>query len=207
MRNPIGADARKASVVRPMPRPLRRMAWLPLILATPAHAEPAHYTLDPAHSTIAARVAFFGLASKTAHFPKSTGTIRLPAPGATAMTLDVTLDARALTAGDDVTISRLKGPDFFDVARYPEVRFAGTTIRFTTPVTAIVSGTLTAHGVTRPADLAVAFRQPPQSLKPGEPIALSARATIDRTDYKMTAWPLIVGRKVTITINAQMRPD
>lgn len=199
MRQAIGIAATIASTVRPI-----AMVLPPVLIAVPALAEPPRYGLDPMHSTIAARVAFFGIASKTAHFPRAQGSIRLPAPGASAMNLEVVLDARELTAGDPVTLARLKGPDFFDVARFPEVRFAGDSLRFTTPVTAIVHGTVTAHGVTRPTDLTVSFMRPPQSLVGGEPIVLSARATIDRTAFGMTAWPFIVGRKVTITINATM---
>jgi polyisoprenoid-binding protein YceI len=66
---------------------------------------------------------------------------------------------------------------------------------------------VTARGVTRPARLTVTFDVPPASVTGREPIALTATTTIDRRQFGMTAYPLIVGRKVTIRIRARMVPD
>ena len=120
--------------------------------------------------------------------------------------LDVEIDARRLTAGDSLTLARLKGKDFFDVERYPTVRFAGRTMQMTGPTSATVAGEVTARGVTRPAVLAVTFRDPPARATGRDPIELSARTVIDRRAFGMTAYSAIVGRKVTITIKARMTP-
>ncbi len=120
--------------------------------------------------------------------------------------LDVDLDARALTAGDKVTLARLRGPDFFDVAHHPSVRFTGRRMTMTGPVTATVAGEVTARGITRPTVLSVSFAQPPAKANGRDPISLSARATIDRTQFGMTAYRMIVSKKVTITINARLVP-
>ncbi|MBC2668014.1 YceI family protein [Novosphingobium piscinae] len=164
------------------------------------------YRLDETRSTVAARVAFFGIASKTARFPRLSGSIALSPDRLDTLDLIVELDARALTAPDPVTLERLRGPAFFDVARYPQVRFAGRRMTMTSPVTATVEGELTARGVTQPVALTVSFAQPPARATGTEPIRLSARATINRTAFGMTAWPLIVGRTVTITIDGWLVP-
>lgn len=186
---------------------MRAIIALPLLMLLIGAAEPTfHYHLDEARSDVAAKVSFFGLASKTAHFPKMKGQIRLQPARLDSIDLDVELDARALTAGDSVTLGRLKGPKFFDAERYPTIRFAGSKMAMTGPVTATVRGTITARGVTRPAVLDVAFRTPPAKTTGREPVQLSARTTIDRRDFGMTAYGFIVGRNVAITINAQMIP-
>lgn len=191
----------------------RALAWLVPIWLVPvwlalAGAHPAQlaYRLDSARSTVAARVAFFGVASKTAHFPRPTGGIVLTPERLDTIDLAVELDARALTAPDPVTLARLRSPAFFDVEHYPQVRFAGRRMEMTSAVTAMVDGQVTARGVTRPVRLAVTFARPPAQATGTDPIRLSARATIDRTDFGMTAWPLIVGRKVTITIDGWLLP-
>ena len=76
----------------------------------------------------------------------------------------------------------------------------------TGPVSATVAGEITARGVTRPAVLAVTFAQPPVRATGREPFSLTARTTIDRRAFGMTAYSLIVGRKVTITIETRMVP-
>ena len=181
------------------------LSLLPL-LALAAAPPTYHYRIDAPHSEVAARVGLFGIASKTARFPAMTGTIALSPDRLDTIDLDVKLDARHLTAGDSVTLARLKGPNFFDVARYPMVRFTGRRMTMTGPVTATVDGAITARGVTRPIVLAVSFAQSPARATGRDPIALTARATIDRRDFGMNAYRLIVGSKVTITINARMVP-
>ena len=177
-----------------------------LVLVTAATTPTHRYRLDEAGSRASARVAFFGLASKTAGFPKMSGGIALSPERLDAIDLDVTLDARALTAGDSVTLGRLRGEKFFDVAHYPAVRFTGERMAMNGPVAATVWGEITARGVTRPAVLTVSFAQPPAQATGREPISLTARTTIDRRAFGMTAYSVIVGRNVAITIDARMVP-
>ncbi|MBC2666976.1 YceI family protein [Novosphingobium flavum] len=173
----------------------------PFAMAGPSH----RYTVAPG-SEVSARVAFFGIASKTARFPKVSGSVTLTPGRPEAIDLDITIDAAALTAGDPTTLRRLKGPAFFDIARHPTVTFRGETMTTTGPRNAAVRGQLTARGVTRPTVLNVTFAADPAQLTGGEPIALSGRAVIDRRVFGMTAYSGIVGRKVTITLDAWMQP-
>jgi len=185
-------------------RSILALAALPLLAASSA---PEHrYVIDEGSSEVTAKVAFFGLASKTAGFPRMRGGITLAPAAPDQIDLQVTLDARALTAPDSVTLERLRGPNFFDVARYPTIAFAGHEMKLKNAREAVVEGQVTARGATRPARLMVTFDTPPASATGREPIALTATTTIDRRAFGMTAYPLIVGRKVTIRIRARMVP-
>lgn len=175
-------------------------------VAMPATTDQLQYRLDPVLSKVSARVGFLGLASKTARFPKVSGRIVLNPKRLDTIQLNVDLDAAALEAGDSVTLARLRGPDFFDVERHPSVRFVGRSMAMTGPVTAKISGDLTAKGITRPVSLAVSFRKPPASATGDEPVQLTAQTKIDRTEFGMKAYRFIVAKTVTITINAQMVP-
>ena len=177
---------------------------MPLLLGAAPPAQ--RYQLDGPASEVSAKVAFFGLASKTARFPQMSGRIALSPERLDTIDLDVELDARALTAGDKVTLGRLRGKDFFDVERYPVVRFSGRRMQMTGPVTATVAGEVTARGVTRPATLALTFRDPPARATGRDPVQLTAQTTIDRREFGMTAYSAIVGKKVTITIRARLVP-
>ena len=189
---------------------MHRLAWLkiaaPFLLLVGATSPTHHYALEEAGSNVRAKVSFFGLASKTAHFPRIAGRIVLTPDALDSIELDVTVDARALVSSDTVTTGRLKGPKFFDVENYPTVRFAGRRMVMTGAQTATVAGEITARGVTRPAQLAVSFAQPPVHANGREPITLTARTTIDRREFGMNSYNMIVGRKVAITITARMVP-
>ena len=179
-------------------------SWLaPVAVSAESRPGTDRFRIDPAHTTITARVSFFGLASKTAGFPVVSGTIALDPARPDAVALSIVLDARQLTAGDPVTLARLKAPNFFAVAQYPEIRVTGTHMELTGGA-ARITGTLTARGVTRPIVLAVRFDQPPRH---GRAIALSATTTIDRREFGMTAYRFIVGSKVRIAIAARLTPE
>ena len=164
------------------------------------------YTIDQAASSVSAKVAFFGLASKTARFPKMEGDVRI-VPGQTeGARIDVTFDATALEAPDSVTLSRLRGEKFFWVEKYPQVRFVGEDLTLTSATKGTLKGQLTARGVTNPATLDIEFNTPPLSAPKGQAIGFTGKTTINRRDFGMDSYRLIVGNKVKITLTARMEP-
>jgi polyisoprenoid-binding protein YceI len=185
-----------------------RMFLLPLFavfaLANSASV-PQRYTLDASASNVSAKVPFFGLASKTARFPRMEGAVTI-VPGAPEKALiDVTFDATAIEAPDSVTLARLRSDKFFWVEKYPSIRFIGRSLKLSSTTRGTVSGELTARGVTRPATLAVTFNADPIT-QAGKPVSFTGTTTIDRRQFGMKAYQLVVGNKVDITLKARMIP-
>ncbi|UAB77890.1 YceI family protein [Erythrobacter sp. SCSIO 43205] len=188
---------------------LKRALWLPLfavLLAANASA-PVNYRLDEANSLLSAKVPFFGIASKTATFPKMRGTATIVGNNPSRAAIDVTFDATALTAPDDTTLGRLKGEKFFWVERHPSIRFKGRGLTMTSATKGTITGQLTARGVTRNQSLNVSFDRDPLKAGPGEPIAFTANAEIDRRNFGMKSYQLIVGNTVEITFDARIVPN
>lgn len=189
-------------------RPLLRWALLPLLallsLANSAGV-PQRYTLDASASNVSAKVPFFGLASKTARFPRMQGAVTIVPGAPEKAVIDVTFDATAIEAPDSVTLARLRGDKFFWVEKYPTIRFMGRSIKLSSATKGIVSGELTARGVTRPASLAVTFDADPIA-QAGKPVSFTGTTTIDRRQFGMKSYQLIVGNKVDITLKARMLP-
>lgn len=181
------------------------IAPLALLLLTAA-SMPLRYVVDSGDSNVSAKVGFFGIGSKTAGFPTVSGTTQITPDRLDTLALDVSIDARTLTAPDRVTLNRLKGEKFFWVEKYPTVRFVGNTLKMSGSRTGTVAGKLTARGVTQPVTLAVTFNTPPGEAKNGEPITITGTTTINRRDFGMKSYSLIVGKKVTITLKAKMVP-
>ena len=170
-------------------------------------AAPQSYVVDASASSVSAKVPFFGLASKTAQFPRVAGKVIISPETLDDMLLDVTLDAKALTAPDSVTLERLRGKSFFWVEKYPTVRFVGTKLTMRNSKSGTISGKLTARGITRSETLAVTFDTSPASAAPGKSLNLSGEMTIDRRNYGMTAFQVIVGKKVKIRLKARIVPS
>ncbi|MBD2841182.1 YceI family protein [Erythrobacter rubeus] len=187
----------------------RRLFIAPLLaLAVLANASaPRQYTLDAGASEVTAKVPFFGLSSKSMKFPKMSGDVRI-VPGAPEQAvIDVTFDATALEAPDETTLKRLRGEKFFWVERYPTVRFVGKSLKLESATEGTLAGELTARGVTKPQVLDVTFETDPVTSPAGAPVEFTATTTIDRREYGMKSYRLIVGNKVDITMTARMVPN
>ncbi|KEO88999.1 hypothetical protein EH31_13205 [Erythrobacter longus] len=187
---------------------LKRLFLLPIfaaLLAANASA-PVQYRLDESNSLLSAKVPFFGLSSKTATFPKMSGTATIIGNDPSKAEIDVTFDATALTAPDSVTLGRLKGEKFFWVEQHPRIRFKGRGLTMTSATKGTITGQLTARGVTRNQSLSVKFDRNPLTAGANAPIAFTANATIDRRNYGMKSFQLIVGNKVDITFDARIVP-
>lgn len=189
-----------------------RMILLPLAaLFALANADastvgtPQRYVLDASASNVSAKVPFFGLSSKTARFPRMQGAVTIVPGAPERAAIDVTFDATAIEAPDNVTLQRLRGDEFFWVEKYPNVRFIGRSLKLSSPTRGTVSGELTARGVTRPQTLAVTFDTDPLA-RQGQPVSFTGTTTIDRRQYGMKSYQLVVGNKVDITLKARMVP-
>ena len=163
------------------------------------------YRLDANSSDVSARVPFFGLASKTARFPRMQGRVRIVPGAPERAVIDVTFDAIQIEAPDETTLRRLRGEKFFWVERYPTIRFVGRSLDMTSPTSGTVTGQLTARGVTRTETLQVTFDSDPTTAGSGA-ITFTGEMEIDRRDYGMRSYQLIVGNTVDIRLRARMVP-
>jgi polyisoprenoid-binding protein YceI len=189
-------------------RTLGRVMLLPLLAAlTLANTAsvPQRYTLDASASNVSAKVPFFGLSSKTAVFPRMQGAVTIVPGAPEKAVIDVTFDATAIQAPDSVTLARLRGDKFFWVEKYPTVRFIGRSLKLSSATRGTVAGDLTARGVTRPATLDVTFTADPVA-QAGKPVSFTGTTTIDRRQFGMKSYQLLVGNKVDITLKARMVP-
>ena len=161
--------------------------------------------VDSAASGVDAKVAFLGFATKTARFPDMKGALSLDIDNYEQVSMTVDVDARTLTTGDSET-KRLRGKQFFDVEHYPTVRFVAQKMELTGDRGGIVTGLMTAKGVTRPVRLAIGFSKVPWEAAPNEPLIVVGTTAIDRRQFGMGAFPILIGNQVKITIRARMVP-
>ena len=116
--------------------------------------------------------------------------------------VDAVIDTRTLRASTGMAQGELRGADFFDVARYPQMLFKSRSVRPKTATTAEIVGDISVKGVTRPIVLHSTL-QPPGS---GGAREFRAKTRINRNDFNMTAYPFLVGDAVDIEIRALLRP-
>jgi polyisoprenoid-binding protein YceI len=151
-----------------------------MVADTAATAIPAgEWSIDPVWSALEFEVRKVGLIPIKGRVPGFTGTIR----GGNEPSIEGTVDVSSITTFDETRDGHLQSPDFFDVQRYPELRFESTAVELDDGDKIVVRGDLTIKGTTKPVVLAGRFLGSAVDAYGNERIAVELRGTIDRTDF------------------------
>lgn len=192
-------------MTKTLPKRIVPIALTPLAATLLMGAGPQTYTLDTKASSIAAKVPFLGIGSRTATFNSISGSVKFAPDRPSDARVNVTINTQDIKASDRVTLNRLKSEKFFWVEKYPTAKFAGSNLIMTSATTGRISGKLTARGVTRPETLTVKFDRIPKTAM-GKAIGLTGTMKINRKNYGMNSFNLVVGKTVTINLKARMVP-
>jgi polyisoprenoid-binding protein YceI len=143
------------------------------------------YAIDPPHTFIYFEVQHKVVGRVHGRFDTMTGTI-VVAQDPAACSVDVSIEAASLSTQNSVRDADLRGPDFFDTARFPVITYRGQGVRRSGEGW-VIDGMLTIRGTTRAVPLSFVFRgtAPPQPGKPGR-IAFHATAAVKRAEFGMT---------------------
>jgi polyisoprenoid-binding protein YceI len=172
-------------------------------------AEFRNYVLDPGHTSIGFMVHHIGYADTLGLFTEVEGRFAYDEAAPAVKDVYVEVDAASIFSNNDARDEHARNPDFLDVADHPTIVFEGTDATPTGPRTGTITGDLTLRGVTREVtfdlELNKAGVYPFDPTGGGDPpyvVGVSARATIQRSDFGMTyaVEPGWVGDEVALII-------
>jgi polyisoprenoid-binding protein YceI len=170
----------------------------------PAVATPGKYKIEPTHTQALFTVTHLGWTNYTGQFTNPTGTLTLDTkrPARSKVSVIFAID-KVLTTVPDLD-AHLKGPEFFDAAKFPTATFTSTSVTPTGPMTATIAGTLSLHGVTKPVVLKTRFIGAGKQFWGEKKMALGFAATtsIKRSDFGVNSNLGLVSDKVDLVINA-----
>jgi polyisoprenoid-binding protein YceI len=160
------------------------------------------WTLDPVHSDIGFRVRYSGAGTFRGSFGELAATL---ADGR----LEGVAKVASIQVDDPNLAGHLQSPDFFDAERFPELRFASSSIeRDGDDVT--IEGELTIRGETKPVTLTGTAAGPMGDPFGSTRIAFDVETTVDRRDFGLewnmelpTGEPAL-GTDVTIAANVAL---
>lgn len=89
----------------------------------PIHAEMARYDVDLDHSTVEFRVAHMVVAKTSGRFMDYKGFIEMDAETKTVKAIEATIQTASLTTNHQKRDQHLRGPDFFNVEKYPTMTY------------------------------------------------------------------------------------
>jgi len=139
---------------------------------------PGTWQIDPVWSSVEFAVRKLGVTTIKGRAGTLVGVIT----GGETPSVEGTVDAASLTTFDEERDTHLASPDFFDVERFPTLRFVSTDVR-EEDGTVVVAGELTIKGITRPVELRGELTGPAADPWGGERLGLELGTTLDRTEF------------------------
>lgn len=177
-------------------------------IPVPAVPQTSTWELDPENSS-AEFICKHVLSKVRGMFPKPSGSVLLDEATPAQSKINATIDINSITTGVEERDTHLKGPDFFDVAKYPKITFVSTGVSRSSATSYMVTGNLTMHGITKPVTLAVTA-SPPFNHAGGIRRGIEATTSVNRKDFGLR-WEfpgegdgVVVGDNIQITINAEL---
>jgi polyisoprenoid-binding protein YceI len=186
---------------------MKRIAIAALFVALPAAAALETYTVDPRHTLPTYEVGHLGYSMQRGRFGKTTGKITLDT-AAKKGSADITMDAASVSSGVDKLDEHLRGEDFFNVAKNPNVTFKSSNFTFDGEKVKSVTGDLTMNGITRPVTLnANMFNCGPHPMTKKKWCGADLVATIKRSDFGMKYALPALADEVTLRIPVEAMKD
>ncbi|GHE24489.1 YceI family protein [Streptomyces thermodiastaticus] len=146
---------------------------------------PGPWTIDPAHSTIAATAHHLGISSIHGRFTDFTGTIHINPDDINTSHVTATINTNSINTGNTLRDQHLTSPDFLDTENHPHITYTSTHLTPTGPDHYTCHGHLTLHGHTRPIDLDLTYLGTGPDPWGGTRAAFRATTELHREDFAM----------------------
>src|SRR5688572_30296844 len=140
-------------------RTLRSLAVLSALVALPALAEQTEWAIDAAHAHVGFGVSHMVVSEVEGEFKTFTGKVLLDEKDLTKSSVEFSIDAASINTDNADRDKHLRGPDFFDVEKFPKLTFQSTKITKAGKGYKL-KGNLTMHGVTKEVTLDAQVSEP-----------------------------------------------
>jgi polyisoprenoid-binding protein YceI len=164
------------------------------------------YTLDKNHSRLGFSAVHFGISNVEGTFRIIGATLKSTKDDLTDAVIEVKADAASVNTDNDMRDKDLRGPDWFDVSKYPTIEFKSTSFRKLSDGKYRLEGTLTMRGVTKPVVFDVSYNG--KAMNPmlkKNIVGFTITGNVDRTDFGIgtDAFSSVVGKKIEVRSNAE----
>jgi polyisoprenoid-binding protein YceI len=180
---------------------------LPGVAAVP-EAATGTWKIDKVHSEASFQVRHF-VSKVRGRFADFSGTIRIDAAKPEASSVEFTIVVASIDTNEPKRDAHLKSPDFFDAAKYPEIRFVSKKVVPVSESRYVVTGDLTMRGVTKEITLPVAFDGIAKDPWGNERAGFETGLTLNRKEYGIN-WNkaldqggFMLGDDATVSINIE----
>jgi polyisoprenoid-binding protein YceI len=179
-----------------------------LLFAASALAQSQEWQIDPAHSAAQFSVKHMGISTVRGAFSKVSGTVQYDQADPTKSVINATIESSSIDTRVQMRDNDLKGPNYFDVQKYPTITFKSKKVEKAGDGKLKVTGDLTIHGTTKEVVLDVdgpsAPIDQPAQMGGGKRMGAAATTTINRNDFGVSGGGKMIGDEVNITLDLEM---
>lgn len=137
------------------------------------------WAVDPVHSSVAFAVAHNGVTTFRSGFDKYDARLS----GGEQPRLEGTVEVESIRIEEEMLKGHLLSPEFFDVQRFPQLRFTSSELSVDADGTLRIRGELQIRGEAREVEASGRFAQLGEDLAGQKRVGLSLEATVDRRDF------------------------
>ncbi len=165
------------------------------------------WTIDPTHSEITFKVKHLMISNVKGEFKVFQASI--DGEDFTKSPISVNIDVSSISTNNNDRDAHLKGPDFFEVEKHPEITFVSTSLKKVDDDEYKLVGNLTIKGVTKEITLDAEFGGFMKDPYGNEKAGFSVNGKIDRKDFGLNwnaaleAGGVMVGNEVKISAEVQ----
>ena len=163
-----------------------------------AAAERGAWRIDPARTHIGFVVEAVGFPRTQGVFHVFSGWLSIDFDRPAASRVAFTVRSDSIEVGSSSFDDALRGSNFLDAQRFPEIHFESTRVEKRDESTIDLTGDLTLLGVTRPLTVEVEVKR-----LGGARLSFVAHAHIDRLAYGMNSGFPIISRNVDLTVSSE----
>lgn len=189
----------------------RAVALAAALVASPALGADT-YVIDKGHSEVGFQIRHL-MAKVRGRFTDFQGQIQADPAKPEASSVELTIQATSIDTANPNRDKDLRGADFFDVEKHPQITFKSTRIKAKGKDSYDVTGVLTMRGVSREVTLPVSFLGFMKDQRGNERVGFETAITLNRKDFgivwnrTLDAGGVLLGDEVYISINLEARKE
>ena len=185
---------------------VRELAMGALLAAATVYPAAADtYQIDEAHAEIGFAIRHMGISNVRGHFGDFSGSISYDGKNLTSLNAEADIKAESIDTGIKKRDSHLIGPDYFDAASHPRIRFATTGVERGADGY-LLKGTLEMRGVVKEVSLPLTIAGPIDDPWGNKRIGLEITGSLKRHDWGIGtegASDRLIGKEVRLEVNLE----
>lgn len=171
--------------------------------------EAGKWTVDKAHSNVKFTVTHLVVSEVEGSFKLFDGAMENTKGDLSDAKVNFTVDVNSINTDNEKRDGHLKGDDFFNAEKFPEMKFTSTSMKAVGDNKYKLIGDLTIRDVTKPVEFDVTYGGSVAAMGTTK-LGFKAKTTINRFDYNLK-WDkttegggLVVSKEVVILVNVEL---